>query len=111
MNHPDHFRSNLLMLKEESGLSTTKFSELLELSRSTVQSVMGDGQTTLDTACRIANALQIPLCTMTGGALSPEKAKILHSTLTVVNWYQELPVDKQRNIREAFSVILDELEK
>ena len=45
MNHPNHFRNNLHVLKKESGLSMTQFSEELELSRSTIQSVMDDGQT------------------------------------------------------------------
>lgn len=57
MNHPNHFRNNLQVLKEERGLSLTRFSQILDMSRSTLQSVMCDGQTTLDTACRIANAL------------------------------------------------------
>ena len=111
MNHPSHFRNNLQLLKKESGLSMTKFSEKLELSRSTVQSVMDDGQTSLDTACRIANALQLPLCTLTGGELHPERADVLHSTLVVVDWYCQLSAEQQRTIRSAFSVILDELEK
>ena len=59
MNNPNHFRENLQVIKEESGLSLTKFSERLEMPRSTIQSVMDDGHTSLDTACRIANALQL----------------------------------------------------
>ena len=110
MNHPNNFRNNLLVLKDESGLSLSKFSEKLDLSKSTIQSVMNEGHTTLDTACRIANALQLPLGTLTGGELSQDRITILHSTLIVVNWYCKLPAEKQKNIREAFAVILDELE-
>ena len=111
MNHPHHFRNNLQTLKEESGLSLTRFSQALDMSRSTRQSVMYDGQTTLNTACRIANALQLPLSTLTGGELLPDKAEVLHSALVIVNWYDDLPAEKQKNIRAAFAVILDELEK
>lgn len=105
MNHPDYFRNNLQTLKEESGLSITKFFEQLDMSRSTVQSVMGQGQTTLDAACRIANALHLPLCTMTDGALSPERAAILHSLLIgvgnvwiggIIKKHRQLNCDKSR---------------
>ena len=111
MNHPSHFRNNLQLLKRQSGLSMTKFSKKLELSRSTVQSVMDDGQTSLDTACRIANALQLPLGTLTGGELQSERADILHSTLVVLDWYFDLPAQTQKTVCSAFSVILHELEK
>lgn len=72
---------------------------------------MYDGQTSLDTACRIANALQLPLSTLTGGELPPEKAEVLHSALILVDWYCDLSSEKQKNIRNAFAVILDEVEK
>ena len=111
MNHPSHFKNNLQALKEESGLSLTRFSQKLDMSRSTLQSIMYDGQTTLDTACRIANALQLPLSTLTGGELPPEKAEVLHSALVVMNWYCNLSAEKQKNIRNAFAVILDEVKK
>lgn len=92
MNYPHHFRNNLQALKEERGLSLTGFSQLLDMSRSTLQAVMSDGQTTLDTACRIANALQLPLSTLTGGELLPDKAEVLHSILVVVDWYSNLTI-------------------
>ena len=111
MNNPNHFRENLQVIKEESGLSLTKFSERLEMPRSTIQSVMDDGHTSLDTACRIANALQLPLSILTGGALPQDRADVLHDTLVVLEWYRCLPAHKQKNIQIAFSVLLDELEK
>ena len=111
MNHPKHFRNNLQTLRKESGMSMTKFSEQLDMSRSTVQSVLDEGQTTLDTACRIANALRLPLCTMTGGTLSPERVDVLHGLLLMADWYHSLNAESQKNIRGAFSAILDELEK
>ena len=111
MNHPSHFRTNLQTLKEVSQLSITQFSEALNLPKSTVQSIMDNGHTTLDTACRIANALQIPLSTLTGGELQPERAEVLHSALIVVGWYCELSAEKQKTIRTGFGMILDELEK
>ena len=111
MNHPEHFRTNLQTLKDASQLSISKFSKVLDLPKSTVQSVMDDGHTTLDTACRIANALQIPLSTLTAGELQPDKLEVLHGALIVVGWYCGLPAEKQKTIRTGFGMILDELEK
>ena len=89
----------------------TKFSQQFVISRSTVQFVPERVQMALDKACRITNALQMSLCTMTVGVLSPERTDILHSTLLVLTWYNGSPSGNQRIIRIAISVIFDELEK
>ncbi len=111
MNDTSHFRNNLRMLIEQSDLSIVKFSKMLDMPRTTVQSVMKDGQTTLDTACRMANALKIPLCTMTGGELATSRVKVVQNYLGILEWYVSLSMEKRKAIRTTFCLLLELLEK
>lgn len=98
-------------LKEARRLSLTEFSEELRIPRTTLQSVMDGGQTTLDTACRISDAVRIPLSALTDGTLSPERVDILHCWLTCLSWYGELSVEKQELAYHGFSMLLEALQK
>ena len=60
MNDPNNFGTNLNVLRQERQMTMTEFSNHLQIPKSTLQSVMYNGQTSLDTACRISDALNIP---------------------------------------------------
>lgn len=111
MNDPNNFGANLKVLKEESQLSLSQFSEVLQLPKSTLQSVMEGGQTSLDTACRISNALGIPLSVLTNGSLSPKKATVLRGVLSGLQWYKELPLSEQEVFAHNFAQLLEVLQK
>ena len=61
MSKPDNLGANLRALREAKQLSYTEFSIELGIPRTTLQSVMKSGHTSLDTACKIADALDVPL--------------------------------------------------
>ena len=111
MNNPSNFQANLQLMKTRSNLSLTQFSEMAQVPRSTMQSVMKGGQTTLDTACRIANSLGMPLSILTGGILTVEQADMLHGALMLLDLYRELPEEKQAQLRLAVNILLEVFQK
>ena len=110
MNNPSNFCSNLRTIKKESRLSLTQFSQKLDIPRSTMQAVLEDGQTTLDTACRISNALKLPLSTLTSEILMEDQAEVLQATLTFLSWYDRLQTERKEKVRLGFSLILEVLQ-
>lgn len=111
MNKPDNFGANLRALKKEKQLSLTEFSAELQIPRTTLQAVLENGHTTLDTACRIADALDIPLSVLTDGSIPPENTAVLHGILLNLNWYNALSPEMQRTAAYGFSLLLEVLQK
>lgn len=98
MNKPGNFATNLKNIRTASGLSLTDFSQELGIPKSTLQSVLADGHTSLDTAIRIADSLSLPLDTLTNGTLSPKRLTLLANILAALDWFHDL---SQRNQQEA----------
>ena len=111
MNDPNNFGANLKVLKKERQMTMTEFSNHLRIPKSTLQSVMENGHTTLDTACRISDALNIPLSVLTNGPLPLEEAQILQSILLCARWYRELEQEERKMAAHSFSVLLEVLQK
>ena len=57
MERTNHLSDNLKAYKEGMGKSLSDFARELSIPKSTIQAAMADGNTTLDTLIRIANAL------------------------------------------------------
>ena len=102
MNNPDNFGANLRLLKEERNLSLTEFSKELQIPRTTLQAVLENGQTSLDTACRISDALKIPLSALTDIRLSGEKLEILKGLFLGMEWYSGLAPEQQEIAARSF---------
>ena len=81
------------------------------IPKATMQSVMKEGNTSLDTACRISNALEVPLSALTSSTFHPETAHILHRLLDVFSWYSTLSAQKQEMIQAAVHMVLEVLKK
>jgi len=111
MYSTSNFRQNLAALKEARALSLAEFSEELGIPKSTLQSVLGSGQTTLDTACRISNAAGISLSALTGSALPADRFEILNGFLKQFTWFSEQDSADQRKVANAFAAIFEVLEK
>ena len=111
MNSPINFRSNLRLLKKWRKLSLTKFSEEAHIPRSTMQSILEGGQTSLDTACRISHCLQIPLSLLTQGILTSAETDLLHEMMKVLSWYNDLPALEQKKAKQGLNILLDVLSK
>lgn len=110
MNNASSLGANLRILKAVKHLSLAEFSAEMHIARATLQSIMKDGHTTLDTACQIANAMNMPLSTLLDGELSLERVTMLHGFLLGFGWYSELPCEKQWAIAQSIHDILDILQ-
>ena len=111
MNNTSNFSFNLRAIQKESNLSLEKFSKQLRIPKATMQSVMKEGNTTLDTACKISNALEMPLSALTSSTFHPETARVLHRLLGVFSWYSTLPIHKQERVEAGIRMILEALKK
>ena len=111
MSKPDNFGANLRALKEEQRLSLTEFSAALNIPRTTLQSVLENGQTTLDTACRISEALEIPLSVLTDDRFPMENVAVLHGFLMMFGWYSDLSKGMQQDVASHIQCLLEALRK
>ncbi len=106
MNKPSNLAMNLKKIRIDRHLSLTELSRELGIPKSTLQSILTAGGTTLDTAVRISNSLGISLDTLTSSELSPQQSKLLECFLTVLNWYHDLSPKDQREFDVHLGAIL-----
>ncbi len=107
MSSPIIFRDSLIRIKKERNLSLTNFSKETCVARSTLQAILRDGNTTLDTACRISNSLNMPLSSLIDEPSSNYINEYLNHLLNLLDWYTDLPASQQELIQNAVTVILD----
>ena len=111
MNNPSNFSFNLRTIQKEGNLSLAQFSKRLRIPKATMQSVMKEGNTSLDTACKISNALEMPPSALTSSTFRSETAHVLHQLLDVFSWYSTLSAEQQKLIQAAIHTILEVLKK
>lgn len=98
-----NFAKNLNLIREFKGWSMAEFAAEIAIPRSTLQTVLNSGQTTLDTALRIAHQLGIPLDTLTNGVLSPQDMSTAFGFLYTLDWYSRISAEEQQ---EALGCLL-----
>ena len=91
-----NFAENLKNLRVALNLSYTEFSQALDIPKTTLQSIMEGGQTSLHTAMHISDKLDVPLDTLTNGCLSPQQIRQLDGFMSYLGWYDRLPEEKQK---------------
>lgn len=101
-----NFAENLRNLRTALNLSYAEFSQELDVPKTTLQSIMEDGQTTLHTAMHISGKLDIPLDTLTNGRLSPQQIRRLDGFMSHLGWYDRLPEEKQKAVRHHIFSLL-----
>ena len=102
---------NLKNMRKARGLSLAEFSKELDIPKSTLQSVLADGQTSLNTAIRISEKLRIPLDVLTSGMLSAEQVRVMDGLLSGVEWFSQLPPDKQKETGEHIYALIRIIEE
>lgn len=92
------FAKNLEAIREINRRSLGEFSKELGIPKSTLQSVLNSGNTTLDTALRISEGLNLPLDSLTGDSRLAEKLDIVKYLLQGLSWFQTLSAGDQEEI-------------
>lgn len=102
---PNYFASNLNLIREFNRWSMAEFAEETSVPKSTLQDVLKDGRTTLDTARCISLGLGIPLDILTNTALSPQEVKVTHSVLHLLDWYDHLTSNDQQKASQCLQTL------
>jgi transcriptional regulator with XRE-family HTH domain len=112
MEKSNFLSENLKAYQMAHSKSLLEFSEELGISKSTIQSIISDGNTTLDTLIRMAKALDASLDELVFGDL-PAKQKQLHDLqhfLHEVSCFAKLPPEKQKMFRYHLGELLKLIE-
>lgn len=99
MQETNRLSDNLKAIQRDRGCNLAEFSVQLGVPKSTLQSVLRDGNTTLETLMRIQQALGISLDELVyGDASSPSKDQV-QAMVQCISVYSELPPQKQEQFR------------
>lgn len=105
------FAENLRNIRTARGLSLAEFAEKLDVPKSTLQAIMEDGQTTLNTAIRIADHLGVPLDTLINGKMSERQIRMLDGFMSQLEWYGKLPKDRQEEAIAHINALIEHMIK
>lgn len=98
---------NLRNMRSARGLSLAEFSRELDIPKTTLQSILDHGQTSLYTTLHISHKLGIPLDTLTNGVLSGQQFRRLDGFLESLKWFDRLTKKKQEEVcHHVLSLIL-----
>lgn len=97
---------NLKSYQLHRNKTLTEFSEELMIPKSTLQSLLKDGNTTLDTLIRIQTALGVSLDELVYGEEWVFRKIAEENILKQISWYVELPTEKQEKFRMCFNEMM-----
>lgn len=107
----ENFAKNLRNLCIARRLSFAEFSRELGIPKTTLQSILEDGNTSLYTAIHISEGVCVSLDTLTNGIASPQQINRLDSFMSLLKWYDGLPKNKQeeacRHILTLFQLMVE----
>lgn len=109
MEQHEIFARNLEIIRKINGQSIAELAKDIDIPKSTLQSVRMSGNTTLDTAVRIADGLQIPLDSLIRDQNLAEKVDIVQHMLQAIEWFRGLSTDEQDEVLLHFRRILEVL--
>ena len=102
---------NLKAYQKLRTCSLTEFSRELDVSKSTLQSVMKEGNTTLDTLLRIQKALGISLDALVYGQDTEQRLSLRREALSVIASYEKLAPEDRERFRLCLNHLMDLLDK
>lgn len=109
MNKCSYFGRNLSEIRKARKLSVSELSSELDIPKSTLQSILNDGSTTLYTAIQISNRLDIPLSSLTNESYSGKQTDMLSVILKCFECYTRLPAEDQEKIAYHTKSILNSI--
>lgn len=101
------FARNLEALQKASGQSLGEFAEEVGVAKSTMRSVRLSGNTTLDTAIRISEGLNLPLDSLVGDSHLAKKVDIVEHLLQSVDWLRALSDSERDEVALHFRRIVE----
>ena len=105
------FAKRLDAIRAVKNINMTAFSEELGVPKSTLQAILKDGNTSLHTAQHIADRLNVPLSSLTDGAMSWENLDSMAALLNCFAWFAHLSREEQEKVSFHISEISEVLRK
>lgn len=103
----NNLSDNLRAYQNKRKNTLSEFSKELGIAKSTLQSVMMDGNTTVDTLIRIASALKVTLDELVFGNAGPKETDRVQCLLNEMKWYIDMPTEKQEKFRSHLNEMLN----
>ena len=106
MERNNDLSKNLKAYQAACGKSLAEFSLDLGIPRSTLQSLLIDGNTTVDTLVRMANSLDVSLEELVFGDIPVKQVRDIRRVLHEIGWFMKLSAEKQELFRYHFGELL-----
>ncbi len=106
MDKHQNLAENLRQIRRARQMTLAEFSAELGIPKSTLQSVLTDGQTTLDTAMRIADGLHIPLDTLASIPMQANQVQVMQALARCLNWFAALSEAEQQTVADCLRQIV-----
>ena len=106
-----NFIKNLEAIQRINGQSLAEFAQEIGIPKSTLQSVLEQGNTTLYTAIRISDGLDLPLDALVNDELLAPKVDIARYLLQNLDWFHSLTVEDQETVILHLGKILEVIRK
>lgn len=103
------FGKNLDEIRGINGQSIGELAKMADIPKSTLQSIRHNGNTTIDTAIRISDALGLPLDSLVRDTHIPQQIDIVQHVLKSINWFQAVSKPDQEELLRCFRRILEVL--
>lgn len=106
-----NFARNLEAFQREKRLTLTEFAEEIGIARTTLQSVLNDGNTTLDTAVRISEKVGVPLDVLLSAEPLSEEFSMIRQLVQGFEWFRSLDEERQEAVLYHLRAIREVLRK
>lgn len=103
MNQNNYLAQNLRIYKAIQQVSLRKLAKQLNIPKSTLRSIMKDGNTTLDTALRISENLNISMDMLFQDRNLPHKLMAMYQFQRATLWLDSFTPEKRKELCLLFS--------
>lgn len=106
MERTNRLPQNLRAYQKKQDLCVSELARELGIPKSTLQSTMKAGNTTLDTLIRMVNALDTSLDSLVFGEITDKQVEALQYLLRGFEWYLRMTAEQQKEFRMHLDQIL-----
>ena len=107
MKRKNLLSDNLRAFQRARHITQAEFARELDVPKSTLQTVMESGNTTLDTLINISERLNISLDELVFGTELPNRERLVEALLHSLSWFAEQPAARQKALCYHFNSILN----
>lgn len=111
MKRKNHLSENLKAYQRWKGYTQMELSEELGVPRSTLQALLADGNTTLETLIQLADRLNVSLDELVFAEKAPEIYERARRLLFELLWYSEMKAEQKEavcyHVCEALKIMMD----